>query len=94
MRGAIPPLPQYVLIVWCLVKHRDSFTFTFYKLLYPLLCPPGVTYQYALQGNMIMRIKAALRNASTKQIKFNYIDHYVCVCVCVLDSFLRLLIVI
>jgi hypothetical protein len=30
MRGAIPPLPQYVFMVWCLVKHRDNFTFTFY----------------------------------------------------------------
>jgi hypothetical protein len=29
MRGAIPPLPQYVFMAWCLVKHRDSFTFTF-----------------------------------------------------------------
>jgi hypothetical protein len=28
MRGAIPPLPQYVFMVWCLVKHRDNFTFT------------------------------------------------------------------
>jgi hypothetical protein len=31
MRGAIPPLPQYVFMVWCLVKHRDNFTFTFGK---------------------------------------------------------------
>jgi hypothetical protein len=29
MRGAIPPLPQYVSMAWCLVKHRDSFTFAF-----------------------------------------------------------------
>jgi hypothetical protein len=29
MRGAIPPLPQYIFIAWCLVKHGDSFTFTF-----------------------------------------------------------------
>jgi hypothetical protein len=28
MRRAIPPLPQYVM-AWCLVKHRDNFTFTF-----------------------------------------------------------------
>jgi hypothetical protein len=27
MRGAIPPLPQYVFMAWCLVKHRDNFTF-------------------------------------------------------------------
>jgi hypothetical protein len=28
IRGAIPPLPQYVFMAWCLVKHRDNFTFT------------------------------------------------------------------
>jgi hypothetical protein len=27
MRGAIPPFPQYVFMAWCLVKHRDNFTF-------------------------------------------------------------------
>jgi hypothetical protein len=27
MRGAIPSLPQYAFMAWCLVKHRD---FTFY----------------------------------------------------------------
>jgi hypothetical protein len=25
MRGAIPPLPKYVFMAWCLVKHRDNF---------------------------------------------------------------------
>jgi hypothetical protein len=29
MREAIPPLPQYVFMARCLVKHRDNFTFTF-----------------------------------------------------------------
>jgi len=29
MRGYIPPLPQYVFLAWCLVKHRDNFAFTF-----------------------------------------------------------------
>jgi hypothetical protein len=28
MSGAIPPLPKYAFMVWCLVKHRDNFTFT------------------------------------------------------------------
>jgi hypothetical protein len=26
--GAIPPLPQYIFMAWCLVKHRNNFTFT------------------------------------------------------------------
>jgi hypothetical protein len=33
MSGAILPLPQYAFMAWCLVKkHRDNFTFTFYKI--------------------------------------------------------------
>jgi hypothetical protein len=28
MREDIPPLPQNVFMAWCLVKHRDKFTFT------------------------------------------------------------------
>jgi hypothetical protein len=28
MRGAIPPFLQYVFMAWCLIKHRDNFTFT------------------------------------------------------------------
>jgi len=23
----MPPLPQYIFMMWCLVKHRDNFTF-------------------------------------------------------------------
>jgi hypothetical protein len=33
MREAIPPLPQYVSMAWCLVKHRDSSTVTFYDII-------------------------------------------------------------
>jgi len=29
MSVAIPPLSQYALMAWCLVKHRDNFSFTF-----------------------------------------------------------------
>jgi hypothetical protein len=29
MHGAMPPLPQYVFMAWCLVKHMDNFTVTF-----------------------------------------------------------------
>jgi hypothetical protein len=32
MRGAIPPIPPYVFMAWCLVKHRDKFTFTFKEI--------------------------------------------------------------
>jgi hypothetical protein len=30
MRRAIPPLHQNAFMAWCLVKHRDNFTFTFF----------------------------------------------------------------
>jgi hypothetical protein len=33
MSGDIPPLPQYAFMAWCLVKHRDNFTFTLTLLL-------------------------------------------------------------
>jgi hypothetical protein len=26
MSGAMPPLPQYAFMAWCLVKHSDNFT--------------------------------------------------------------------
>jgi hypothetical protein len=32
MCGAIPPLPQYVFMAWCLVEHSDTFTFTLLSL--------------------------------------------------------------
>jgi hypothetical protein len=30
MHTAIPPLHQYVFMAWCLVKHKENFTFTFF----------------------------------------------------------------
>jgi hypothetical protein len=30
MSGAIPQLPQYAFMTWCLVKHTDNFTFYFW----------------------------------------------------------------
>jgi len=29
MQGAIPSPLQYVFAAWCLVKHRDMFTFSY-----------------------------------------------------------------
>jgi len=35
MSGVVPPLPEYALMAWRLVKHRDNFTFTFiWKIAY------------------------------------------------------------
>jgi hypothetical protein len=39
MNGAIPPLLQYVFMAWCLVKHRDNFTFLFSVI--PKQCQMG-----------------------------------------------------
>jgi hypothetical protein len=40
MRGAIPPLPPVLFMAWCLVKHKDNFTFTFM-----FMCTPGLLAQ-------------------------------------------------
>jgi len=32
MSGTIPPLYQYAFMAWCLVKHRDNFTFTLHSV--------------------------------------------------------------
>jgi hypothetical protein len=48
--GAIPPFPPYVFMAWCLVKHRDNFTFNFVTtsisvlglILPPLQCVPWI----------------------------------------------------
>jgi len=29
MRAIIPLLPQYVFMAWCLVKHKDTLSFSF-----------------------------------------------------------------
>jgi hypothetical protein len=31
LRGAMPPLPHYVFMAWCLVEHRDNLTFYLYR---------------------------------------------------------------
>jgi hypothetical protein len=33
IRGAIPPLPQYVFMAWWLVKHSDNFNFYLKRLI-------------------------------------------------------------
>jgi len=38
MRGAIPPFLQYIFMAWCLVKHRDNFTFYFTFMSLPRDC--------------------------------------------------------
>jgi hypothetical protein len=34
MREAIPLLPQYVFMTWCLVKHRDNFNFYYFIFIF------------------------------------------------------------
>jgi hypothetical protein len=52
MRGAIPPLPEYVFMAWWLVKHRNftlptfTFTFTSYRKLNIDFVQPKCTTNY------------------------------------------------
>jgi hypothetical protein len=32
----MPPFPQYALMAWCLVKHRENFTFYLYLIALPV----------------------------------------------------------
>jgi hypothetical protein len=52
MRGAIPLLPHYAFMGWCLVKHGDNFTFTFFtRFSWPsenMVCP--LTFSGKFQG--------------------------------------------
>jgi hypothetical protein len=56
MRGAIPPLPQYVFMVWCLVKHRDNFTLPL-PLPLPLLASSALlTMLHPLLENVLQTV--------------------------------------
>jgi len=44
MRGALPPPPQYVLMVWCLFKAQ--FTFFFLPLKSPVILRCSNTYAF------------------------------------------------
>jgi hypothetical protein len=60
MRGAIPPFPHYVFMAWCLVKHRDNFTFyLFYHSATRRHNPED------LNLNLDSRIKMSIRKAMT-----------------------------
>jgi len=39
MSAAIPPLPQYAFMAWCLVKRRYDFAFIFIFIIINLLLP-------------------------------------------------------
>jgi hypothetical protein len=58
MSGAIPPFLQYVFMAWCLVKHRDNFTF--YFCLQPT-CRPALGSTQAL-----IQIPKALSSGSKR----------------------------
>jgi hypothetical protein len=60
MLGAMPPLPQYVFIAWCLVKHRDNFTFT---------SSDRIATGYVLGDRMIgVRFPAGAENLSLRHL--------------------------
>jgi hypothetical protein len=45
--------PQYAFMAWCLVKHRDNFTFIFYHLPF--------TLDYTLNTEVAREVAAAYR---------------------------------
>jgi hypothetical protein len=37
MRGAIPPIPQYVFMAWCLSQHGNNFNFYLHLFYFPCI---------------------------------------------------------
>jgi hypothetical protein len=37
MFAATPPLPQYILMMWCLIKHRVNFSFYLFRAYFKVL---------------------------------------------------------
>jgi hypothetical protein len=62
MHGTIPPLPLYVFMVWCLVKHRDNFTFTSSTASGTALWPTQPPIQWVL-GALSLTVKWPGREA-------------------------------
>jgi hypothetical protein len=56
MRGAIPPLSQYVFMAWCLVKHRDNFTFPLTFTLVSMEQPGAVRTQVTCRLHLLLGI--------------------------------------
>jgi len=50
-----PPLHQYAFMAWCLVKHRDNFTFTFTILVvhYTTLSHLGLVWNWNSYGAVL-----------------------------------------
>jgi hypothetical protein len=53
MHWAVPPLPPYVFMAWCLVKHRDSVTFTVTSLFNSLLPSLSLRSKYRLHHPVV-----------------------------------------
>jgi hypothetical protein len=81
MRGAIPQLPQYDFMAWCLVKHRDNFTLLLSvknKVCYEMLHRPG-----SGSGSGLVTGCCDYGNEPSGSIKGAEILGRLCVCVCV-----------
>jgi hypothetical protein len=92
MRGAIPPLLQYVFMAWCLVKHRDNFTFFYSEVktcvniyLFPVLCPctPLMVFYiqiceciYLLHYGIYITILLLIGTCSLNVITLNFSEVY------------------
>jgi hypothetical protein len=66
MNGAIPPLPQHVFMAWCLVKHRDNFTFTFICL--GLIGVYNLYRVYGCLRNRLDCIKAITNHPNSRNV--------------------------
>jgi hypothetical protein len=63
MRGAIPPFLKYPFMAWCLVKHRDNFTFTLLAVKVCITCAVGRVPLNNTKGrNILVSVPEETRN--------------------------------
>jgi hypothetical protein len=59
MGGAIPSLPDYVFMAWCLVKQGDNFTFYFSEM----RCVNTVSYRISCYVTCVIDTEALNKQA-------------------------------
>jgi hypothetical protein len=73
MSGAISPLPQYVFMEWCLVKHRDNFNF--FLLMWSALRVLEIMKRSVKYGSMIVK-KANAKNCFKYDLEPKWLSQY------------------
>jgi hypothetical protein len=64
--------PQYVFMAWCLVKHRDNFTFTFRSVSFYITTFDKVGYRSECSGYIQLPVNS--RNKINRKLELNFVN--------------------